>query len=386
MSPSSLWKLVRLDFDRNPVHFGETGIGLENTTERAHSDTLFSAWVSAYARLFGKTTVENLFARFNEKAPPFRLSSSFIYQQLESSKKPDKPQYVDYLPKPILRPPHYPIDDLAFAKTYRQLNYLPLSVWQRWYQQKGFNKEDIQTLIAYTQDPEKGKEAHSELAAAGTFAYADAYKQSTLPKVSIDRSTRATNFYHTRFIQYAPQAGLYFLVAFPQAEESLLQELQAALLFLGEEGIGGERSSGAGRFTPIWSELPDSWQSLLAADSMTHHSLISLFWAKPDSHQFQQVSRVLNNPESSQTYYSLKARGGWISSPAGHQLRRQVVSMMTEGSVLPKTAFPEPPSGALADVTPEKFKQLTSEKFEKLKLHRIYRSGVSVSVPIALEL
>ena len=376
MPSSTVWKLVRLNFDRNPVHFGETGIGLENTTERAHSDTLFSAWVSAYARVFGKTAVETLCARFNDKVPPFRLSSSFIYQyRRDQSQASDEVYCVDYLPKPIVRPPHYPSDDLTFAKGYRQLQYLPLSVWQRWYQQSGFDEEDIQTLEAYIRNPEKVKASSSPLTVTGTFAYGDAFKRSTLPKVAVDRSTRATNFYHTRFVQYAPQAGLYFLVSFPQTDISLLEELQAALLFLGEEGIGGERSSGAGRFTATWSDLPASWQSLLAADATTHHSLISLFWAKPDSQQFQQISQLLSSPTQSRTYYTLKARGGWIASPTGHQLRRQVVSMMAEGSVLPKVAFPEVPVGALANVTPESFRQ-----------HQIYRSGVSMSLPIALEL
>lgn len=376
MSPSTVWKLVRLNFDRNPVHFGETGIGLENVTERAHSDTLFSAWVSAYARVFGKTAVEALFARFYDESPPFRLSSSFVYQHLDTQRKTSGEAHcVDYLPKPIVRPPHYPTDDLAFAKAYRQLHYLPLSVWQRWYQQSGFNEEDIQTLEAYSYNPEGVRASGSPLAIAGTFAYSDAFKKSILPKVAIDRSTRATNFYHTRFVQYAPQAGLYFLISFPQADKSLLEKLRAALLFLGEEGIGGERSSGAGRFTATWSKLPTNWQSLLAADIATHHSLVSLFWAKPDSQQFQQVSQLLGNPEQSQTYYTLKARGGWIASPAGHQLRRQVVSMMAEGSVLPKAAFLEAPAGALVDVTPDNFRQ-----------HQIYRSGISMSLPIALEL
>ena len=365
---TTIWKLVRLDFGRSPVHFGETGIGLENTTERVHSDTLFSAWVSAYARIFGKDAVEALFFRFNNEELPFRLSSSFIYQHIGE-------QCIDYLPKPIANPPHYPPDDLAFVKTYRKLNSLPLPVWQRWYQQSGFNAEDVKTLEDYTKNPEETKAGNSILAADGTFAYGDAFKESTLPKVSIDRSTRTTNFYHTKVVQYAERAGLYFLAAFPKVETSLMSELQAALLFLGEEGIGGERSSGAGRFTPTWSDLSKHWQSLLAADAMTHHSLISLFWAKPKSEQFQQIAQALAGADSStQASYSLKARGGWIASPSGHQKRRQVVSMMAEGSVLPRSAFPEAPLGDLANVTPANFRR-----------HQVYRSGVSVSLPVVLE-
>lgn len=341
MTSSPLWKLVRLNFGRNPVHFGETGIGLENTTEQAHSDTLFSALVSSYAKIFGKSAVEALFERFSDPVPPFRLSSSFIYQHQETN---GQQTCVDYLPKPIIRPPHYPTEDLAFAKTYRKLAYLPLSVWQRWYQHSGFNQQDVQTLKNYTKDPENIS-SDEPLAAAGTFTYQDAFKKSTLPKVSIDRSTRATNFYHTKFVQYAEQAGLYFLVNLPAEDTTLLQELQAALIFLGEEGIGGERSSGAGRFVPSWHDLPPEWMSLFNTDAATHHSLISLFWANPDTQQFSQVEQAIAADTQKQTYYSLKPRGGWIASPAGHQMRRQVVSMMAEGSVLPTSIFPKGPLG-----------------------------------------
>ncbi|MFB8790763.1 MAG: hypothetical protein U7123_18385 [Potamolinea sp.] len=47
----STWKLVRLNFGRSSAHFGEVGIGIEETSERVRSDTLFSAWISAYASL-----------------------------------------------------------------------------------------------------------------------------------------------------------------------------------------------------------------------------------------------------------------------------------------------------------------------------------------------
>lgn len=50
----SNWKLIHLNFTKNLAHFGEVGIGLEETQERVKSDTLFSALITSYARLFGK--------------------------------------------------------------------------------------------------------------------------------------------------------------------------------------------------------------------------------------------------------------------------------------------------------------------------------------------
>ena len=115
----SNWKLVKLNFGRNQVHFGRLGIGIEETIERVYSDSLFSAWVSSYARLFGKNKVEELLKDFpkylNQESSqveekdsiPLKISSTFIYRQIE-----DKTVY--YLPRPIKSPINNPKEDLKF--------------------------------------------------------------------------------------------------------------------------------------------------------------------------------------------------------------------------------------------------------------------------------
>ncbi len=130
-----VWKLVKLNFGCNPAHFGEVGIGMEQSSERVRSDTLFSAWMSAYARLFGKDSVEELLQQFlspqESDVLPFRISSTFIYRE-------NLEQTIFYLPRPLRFPLNYPKDDLDFFKTYKKLRFLPLEVWQRWYQGAGF--------------------------------------------------------------------------------------------------------------------------------------------------------------------------------------------------------------------------------------------------------
>ncbi len=367
----SSWKLVRLNFGRNPVHFGETGIGLENTTERVRSDTLFSAWISAYARIFGSDGVEGLLAQFttHPSQPPFRISSTFVYRCPKDSK-----ELIYYLPKLLERPLGYPSDDLRFAKTYKKLHYLPLKVWQRWYQGSGFSAQDKVDLETYTKDPDDKSTA---LAKAYCFAYDEAFKRYTLPKVAVDRTHHATNFYHTGLIQFAWEAvekvgddwgeagvrnlaGLYFLLEFPTNNPELEADLHQALELLGEEGIGGERSSGAGRFTvQAWESLSPEWQSVVNFDQGNHHSLMSLFWEESVSSDWLGGG----------ARYAIQERGGWIASPfSGRQLRRQKVQMFGEGSV-----FANKPAGQLADVTPSGFTQ-----------HPIYRSGLALSLPVKL--
>lgn len=352
------WKLFRLNFRQNPVHFGELGIGMEETSDRIHSDTLFSAWVSAYARLFGKDAVEELLKQFQADVEPlFRLSSTFIYRQVNG-------KTIYYLPCPLKRPIKYPEDDFEFAKEYKKLNYLPLEVWQRWYQGDGWKDSDGDELKAKAK-AKKGEKIDGELTKAGSFNYGEAFQKGKVPKIAVDRITRATNLYHTAFVQYQENAGLYFLVEFPNPEFE--NTFLTVLKFLGEEGIGGERSSGAGHFkvesssselTPEWNK----WEQVVnfKFNKENFHSLISLFWEESLSNEF------LAN-----TSYELLRRGGWISSsPSGSQRRRKSVQMLAEGSV-----FPDKPMGKLAEVTPDGFK-------DKRNGHKVYRSGISLSLPI----
>ncbi|WP_416309748.1 type III-A CRISPR-associated RAMP protein Csm4 [Spirulina sp. 06S082] len=358
------WRLIRLNFGKNVAHFGEVGIGLEETSERVRSDTLFSALISTYARLYSKGDVEQLLTDFCQKTePPFRLSSTFIYRYVVKDKK-----FIYYLPKPLSFPQNYPVgDDLSFTKAYKKLNYLPLEVWKQWYQTKGFEESDKTALIAHA----KKDDINSSLKEAGAFNYRDTYKEARHPKVAIDRITHSTNFYHTGFIQFEHEdeeknknhSGLYFLLHFPESNSKLEEKLHATLNLLADEGLGGERSSGAGRFTFKWEKLPPEWEDLINFSGSNSHSLLSLLW--------DEVENLQNQIDLEITSYNVIPRGGWVSSsPSGIQRRRKKVRMFAEGSV-----FPHPPQGRLADVTPEDFNQ-----------HQIYRSGIGLSLPTNVHL
>jgi CRISPR-associated protein Csm4 len=394
----SVWKLVRLDFQTNPVHFGELGIGMEETAERIHSDTLFSAWFSAYARLY-PNDIKALFDRFpiddtsQPIEPPFRVSSTFIYGKSEPDShisiakaaatdqipdfseksgisppngKSEPDSYIYYLPTLLKLPAGYPHEDvkddvkiaLKFAKAFRKLKFLPLSIWHRWYQGTGIDKIEHEELLN-----KSGK-----LAEAGTF-FNDKkstktiyiYRSQNLPKVAVDRIHSGTNFYQTSFI-YFQNGGLYFLFYMPTEDKKLYDKLYASLNLLGDEGIGGERSSGAGRFTAEWLELTTEWKSIIYAKiDRPNRALISLFWDTPDV--------CYSYIQDENTRYQLQERGGWISARSGRQLRRKSVRMFMEGSI-----FSQPDGGRLAIVTPDELKGK--------KHHPIYRSGVSLSLPI----
>ena len=68
--------LYKLKF-QGPTHFGDTGIDLENVSERVSSDTLFSAFVNSIRTTEGLDTVNDFINTFIEN-PPFFISSLFL--------------------------------------------------------------------------------------------------------------------------------------------------------------------------------------------------------------------------------------------------------------------------------------------------------------------
>ena len=88
--------LYRLTFE-GPVHFGTTGIGLEETEERVRSDSLTSALINAFSVL-GRA--EHVVETLTRELPAFTLSSLFPYGPRDGGKVP-----VYALPRPIAAPP-----------------------------------------------------------------------------------------------------------------------------------------------------------------------------------------------------------------------------------------------------------------------------------------
>ncbi len=73
--------LVKLKF-RAPVHLGEVGIGVEETSTYACSDTLFSGLCHAWKLAYGEPALVELLDQFKsikDEEPPFLISSAFPY-------------------------------------------------------------------------------------------------------------------------------------------------------------------------------------------------------------------------------------------------------------------------------------------------------------------
>ncbi|MGB9607065.1 MAG: type III-A CRISPR-associated RAMP protein Csm4 [bacterium] len=294
----------------SPFHIGEPGIGLEESQSWVPADLLFSAFCNAYGVLFGKEELESLIASFLS-SPPFLLSSAF-------------PFYKDVLlfPPPLL-PPKIKEENWKDLKEY---DFIPYKAFSQW-----IKVEEISFPFE-------------------TFALP---KAEVLPAVTLDRGNMRSQIYHRSAIFFPEDSGLFFLLRLN--DENCLEKFKVALRFLGEMGIGGERSLGFGYF------------------QIQSFEEISLFPPPAPSSPTLTLSPVIPSEEEeidlSKCYYNLCLKGGWTTSPFQRlQKRKKRVWMLSEGSVFPKLV-----KGKLVELTPNGFP------------HKVYRYAFAFPVGVMMD-
>jgi len=199
------------------------------------------------------------------------------------------------------------------------------------------------------------------------------WRSGVRPRVTVDRVSSASAVYASGATEFNRSAdgtlhvGLYTVIEWLEADPATQQMVRDAFELLGHAGIGGERSSGYGQFTPHFEELA-AW-SPGAADG-SYFAVLSPYhptWAE----------RGAVGPGAC---YEIVLRRGWLSLPGFQNLRRASVCMIADGSVLrlPGVAGvpgEAEPIGELVDVTPEKLKGPGRPT--------IYRYGLAFPVQIA---
>lgn len=272
---------VKLNF-KSPVHLGEEGLGMEEASLVLHSDTLYCALYSAWQELF---TIEGEL--------PVRLSSAYPYVE-----------NTFYFPKPGLPAPGF--EDLEkrnlYAKDVKRASFIDLDTFQSWINGKAIDFERV-------------KESNNQLSKK--------VNSTIRPRVTLDRITCNSGLYYIGEVHYdgSCDCGLYYLA---EADTENWGRLQKVMVYLGEVGIGGEKSSGYGRFIPSFI---DNFQPPFAEEGDRYLTLSLLLPGDRD--------------EAKQAYsYRLIRRGGW-SMDTPHLK----VHMFTEGSI-----FSAPVEGKIAIV------------------------------------
>lgn len=327
--------LIRLDF-QSPLHIGtdESLIGIEGVQATIHSDTVFSGMINVWARLQADRVRRNMpdvnevVSRFATGEPPFRLSSCFPYNHCDY-----------YLPRPMTFPDELydPSNRWKYGKLIKEQEFLHYSTFRKWC---------------------AGKDVLGDMAGGVSRMY----DQVIVPRVRVDRVGARPQLFHCGMVYFRQNCGLYFLLE--ALDDEWLGHIDMVLKLLGEFGIGGERSTGCGRFTHELVEDVESrseWRDIFSGkDNADGHCLLSLYYpVESEWGMFQNSQQELA--------YGIIPRRGWVfSSVVGMQVKRQSCNMLGEGSVVP-----EEPVGGLARVTPCGF-----------PAHEVYRYGYAMSVPI----
>jgi CRISPR-associated protein Csm4 len=338
---------------RAPFHFGVRGVGVEATALTDRSDSFFSALCLTLRELDGEAGLTGFLDRFPTREHPDRDPSLLLSAGLPYAGD------VCFYPRPLLPVPGLE-NDPAEQKHQKKITLISETIFRTWvtggdvrqhYDRSGDGNLLHGGRVWVTAD-ERTALARSDGFLDEDTGQVRLWTVGDVPRVTVDRASSGSAVYQAGQVRFAPGAGLYLLVAWRDGEWR--DRFWEVLQVLGDAGIGGERSSGYGLFTPLEPQPVDLPSTAGAERWMT----LSSCWPLPGQ------EGVLGPGAA----YHLENRRGWMDSPGGRNLRRKSVRMLEPGSVL--RALPDQTIyGGMANVTPEIF-----------KAHTVWRYGLALPV------
>lgn len=337
-----IWSLTGSTF-----HFGEQGLGQEETRAFWSSDSLFAALAARLTMLEGPEAVESWVKPFLEGAPPFLLTSLFPFAG-----------GVRFFPVPLAAalPNDTPLPKETRPKDLKRVQFVSESLYRQLLTGKSLveiepgakklhggklwlTQAEFQQLPKLVQGEQKLWEIEKR------------------PRVTVERATNASTLFHTGAVHFAEDCGLWFGVQWlDTAQKSRFERL---LHDLGEAGLGAERSAGYGKgqFTSIGTlELPDPrrmWTSL--SRYLPRREEMAAF-------------------DGERTAWKVETVGGWLDSPQKRGQRRRALNFLQEGGTFSLPAGIQPPFGRVEDAAPH------YPNGEKPVPHPVWRSGLTVAV------
>lgn len=313
-----------------PTHFGETGIDLENISERLSSDSLFSALINALYITSPRKEADDFLKEFN-KNPPFIISSLFLYKG-----------ETYFLPRPKIEPQISEGLKKEKGKDLKKIKWVDVNSFRKWYSGIQFNEKEIDSLIELKN------------------YYKNSYILEVRPRVTLDRNTKNSEIYHCGYIYFKEDAGLYGLIAFQKLD--YFDSFKSLLMRLGQIGLGGEKTYGCGMFNLIYMDKIQDFFKPIFFRSEKYYILLSLYHPNQDE--------IYNLSENAISYDIIRSKGWITSGRYAMPIKRKSIGFFTEGSVFLKKV-----KGCLVDVTPE---SLFPDKLN----HKVYRYGFAFTAPI----
>jgi len=340
------WSLTGSTF-----HFGEQGLGQEETRPFWSSDSLFAALVARLAALKGEQAVQDWLKPFLDGSPPFLLTSLFPFAG-----------EVRFFPVPLAAqlPDGRSLPQGVKAKDLKKVQFVSENLYRQLL--TGKSLLDVHPAHAEIHGGKIWLTGEEKQKLPPPPQKGEPFRMWVIekrPRVTVERATNASTLYHTGTVHFALGCGLWFGVQWldPAADKALFAQL---LSDLGEAGVGAERSAGygKGKFEQKGTlELPDPekmWTSL--SRYLPRREEMPAFSGERAAWKVQTVA-------------------GWLDSPQKSGQRRRALNLIQEGATFSLPAGLQPPFGRVEDVRP---RYKTGGKYPIQ--HPVYRSGLTVAV------
>lgn len=356
-------KLIKFHF-RTPLHIGSVRQDYGISETMLHSDSIYSAIISAWATL--GLDIPDL---KNGKDLGFTISSLFPFYQKNKELNP-----IYFFPKPLglIQPETY-----ETHKQIKKIKYLDFESFKEVLKgnfQPKTNSKNIEGDF-YLSDKNKNEEDCEKKNKVKNFDKdfmdSEVYARNRVPRygeVDENNNPVETRIYYIDRIFFKGDSGLFCVAQFENTD--IENKVMGALRYLQDEGIGTDRHVGNGLFE---IEAND-FEGFISESNYALN--LSLFCPQDKS----SLEKMLD--EKSQ--YEILKRGGWISTEPYLTYRKKSVYMFKEGSIFNTQDLQGfenlkglKVGGKTVDLKPENTPETVN--------HSVYRVGKSLFVPIKLE-
>ncbi|GAB4483195.1 MAG: type III-A CRISPR-associated RAMP protein Csm4 [Anaerolineales bacterium] len=342
-----IWSLSGSHF-----HFGDQGLGQENTRSFWSSDSLFAALIARLAVLRDPQAVETWVHPFLSRDVPFLITSLYPYAG-----------EVLFFPIPLAAaiPDGKPLSAQIRPKELKRVQFVSEGLYRQLLQ--GQSLADLQSTAVKIQGGRvwlTQQERHKLPAQFRQGSEDRVWQIEKRPRVTVDRASNRGSLFHVGAVHFAKHCGLWFGAQWLKPSQ-FHQDWFATLLYdLGEAGLGAERSVGYGKGE--FSRLGH----LTFPDPLQAWTSLSRYLPRLEEMEAFRYQRAA---------WKIQSVGGWLVSSQKSGQRRRLINLVQEGATLGVPSDCSAPYGRLVDVRPR-----YPLGIEYPIQHPVYRCGLTVAV------
>ena len=280
-----MMQIYKLKFT-SAIHIGIGRLGYDRGEEFIRSDTLMGAIASGWRKLYGE-------------------DPSFLFQEDVISMSSAFPYYNGFLffPSPPCKIHLFAFPD-ENRKDVKRIKWIDRSLIDKF--QNGEKLTPLNTILF-------GKFAVPKDAEEEFKVPVKSFKVERVAIKRIEQESTPFTFQEIKFIE---GGGLYFIV---DVKEEIKKKFEAVLHFMGDEGIGADRTVGKGFFKV---EKVDIFDWPYSSDGTWY--LLSLFIPTE-----KEIEKITLDKSS----FSIMKRGGWVTY-GNMNLRKRNIWAFEEGAIL----------------------------------------------------